>query len=637
MSRNDPLRFPIPLDEVDATRRDPGRWLHLHGRMRAEDDRARIFVPKALNVLQRRAAAVYSARMASRKPCRLVLLKPRGRGGSTTIGALAYHHGMNFPSRFGVIGTKGSASDNAMDIVKVYAEHDDFPGWSPKVINSNMDVLEFEHQTLFEKYTAQTPEAARSARLQGYWATEVGRWPAGGATDGQETLESMRGSLPKTGFHLVGEESTPQGSYGPFYTTFDVMGRWPTAEECGVEEGQEWWRIFESFSPQNVDSEAGDAQYIRIFAAWFEFEDSFRSITDAEKLAIEGSLTKEEIRLADCFGNEGPQGFRLGNEVVEHDWLEQLAWRRMMLNSEFKGNPIKFEQEHPSDPKTCFLSSGSPVFDPEGVGRLEVLVKSGHWKNRGTLDTTADGRPIFIEDRDGWFEMWEEPKAGLRYAVVVDPASGKSQTEAENADRHAVGVLRAEYEIGDNDRTIANPAMVARVVPPNQFIMETLGECVEMLSRFYGNCIVIPEMNNYGGGALLEQIKKRDLPLYKRKKTNINTSSVTEFEGWQTTEVTRRQIIENMRSMVLYQEFDIWCPNALSEIRTFVRKANGRLEAAEGSHDDDVLMLAIGMYLTSQFSEFKVPVSKHPQTPTDRYMDWDVESDRARTQPGSFL
>jgi len=251
---------PLTVEEVDAIRDDPGVWARHHGMLLNESTRALFRVTRP-NVLQRRAFAVYKARMLERRPCRLIILKPRGRGGSSAAGIIFYHHLQNFNTFGGIVGTTDEVSENLKEfILKPLAAHDDFPGWSPEVTKDVKGEMRWAHGSMVRTFTASTPESARSARLQAYWASEVGRWPVGGRLDGFETLLSMTGSLPKTGFHLAVQESTPNGSRGAF-GQFWNMGRWP-------EEG-DWWEQWQGDSPQQVDGIEGDLQWVRIFAAWF--------------------------------------------------------------------------------------------------------------------------------------------------------------------------------------------------------------------------------------------------------------------------------------------------------------------------------------------------------------------------------
>jgi hypothetical protein len=605
------------LRDAYQVRMDPEAWFVSCGHIKDEETRE-VFCPETANVLQRRAFAAYRACMDQNRPARIIILKPRGRGGSSTAGAIAYHHGRNYRARVGVIGNLDDSSQNALDILRIMTDHDPFPHWQSTKTKDVEGVVQFSHDTIFETYTAESPDSARSARLQAYWATEVGRWQNGGALDAMETLESMRGALPKKGIHLCVEESTPQGASGAFYSTCQ-KARWPRASECPG--GREWWRPYETDKPQRIDLDAGDSQFIFIFAAWFEFQASAkRNLTDAERNHIKSTLDDEEQRLIDRFGNDGPKGQRLGWEVDDADVWEQLAWRRAMIASEFNGSANKFLQEHASDPATCFLASGSPVFDLDGLTRLELMARQRLPLFVGTLDLHPSMGVTRRPDPGGWCQVWEEPREGMRYLVAADPASGKSQTESSGADAHSFLVVRDTFF--DLAKVQHSPAVVARITPPCQVNPEAYGAMLEALSWYYGRCMVVPEMNNTGGGALIEQLRKRGVPFYIRQKVDYaKQGKITAFEGWQTDERTRRLIISELAWAILNHEIDVWCPHVVSELKTFVRKENGREEHADGCHDDDVLALAIGLHCLDSATVYEARnAQQQPSMPDDRYM-----------------
>jgi hypothetical protein len=98
----------------------------------------------------------------------------------------------------------------------------------------------------------------------------------------------------------------------------------------------------------------------KIFAAWFEFEDStvpFR--TKLELKDFKESLTRDEE-----------------DEMKRFDvtW-ENMHWRRKTLRDKCNGDVNKFRQEYPSDPDECFLLSSRPRFNVQIVEEMRKSAK----------------------------------------------------------------------------------------------------------------------------------------------------------------------------------------------------------------------------------------------------------------------
>jgi hypothetical protein len=367
-------------------REDPNLWFERFGKFC--DERTRQPTQGPANVLQRRMFEHYRRCRKDGKPCRMVVLKYRRAGSSTGSEALVYLHAHNYNARLGVIGTDYKASANMLQMLAFFGKHDDFPGWSSKVsLDSNdptaaaaagpndgaaaggqagleIQAMSWEeriekalstkivwsHGSSAELYTATNPESARSAGLNGFHATEVGRWPSGGQWDAVETLTSMRNTLPKAGFHLAIEESTANGAQGAFYDTCR-NARWPDYAE--------WPEMHRSCWPLVANEYGRELQFVFIFAAWFEDERHFDKLTAEQAQRVEETLDAEawyfgEKELIARYGQPGPMGMRLGGEVAASVWA-QLAWRRGIIKNVCSRRGLdEFAQEYPSNPLEAF-------------------------------------------------------------------------------------------------------------------------------------------------------------------------------------------------------------------------------------------------------------------------------------------
>jgi len=218
---------------------------------------------------------------------------------------------------------------------------------------------------------------------------------------------------------------------------------------------------------------------------------------------------------------------------------------------------------------------------------------------------------------------WEPPARGKRYLVSIDPMTGETQTGGKDPDNHAVGVIRAGYF--EPDKGWRPPRLVARLV--NDFgawerqriyelrwDIDVLEEQVWRLAQYYGNCLIVPEVNMDRG--LIELLKLRgSAQIYIRKFFNKREQKETNAYGWKTDPSTREVAVENLARAIRElgkdgEGVEIQCPITLSELQTFVVKSNGRSEAMPGKHDDCVLQMALGLITIDGATTFSQPIAQ---------------------------
>jgi hypothetical protein len=224
----------------------------------------------------------------------------------------------------------------------------------------------------------------------------------------------------------------------------------------------------------------------------------------------------------------------------------QIAWRRKAWTT-MRGLAA---QEYAEDPVSCFLASGECVFDLAAIERASARI----------------GRPTESQE-NGRLLIWFPATAGAewRYIVGVDSAGGGSE-----GDYACVQVIERSMGL--------QCAELQGHFPPLE-----LAQRVVKLGKMYGNALVAVERNNQGYGVLAHL---KDL-----QYENLYRSGGQ--DGWLTSTVTRPAMIENLASVLVEQPELFHSPRLLEELKTFVRHADGRSEAAEGAHDDCVMAMAI--------------------------------------------
>jgi hypothetical protein len=164
-------------------------------------------------------------------------------------------------------------------------------------------------------------------------------------------------------------------------------------------------------------------------------------------------------------------------------------------------------------------------------------------------------------------QVWEPPSAGSSYLMSVDSASGKSSGDwlvapvFDRKTKRQVAVLRAQ-------------------VPTSEF-----ARWAHALAKAYGNAVIVVERNNHGHTVvhvLDEELHYRYL--WRDERQEI---------GFWTGAHNRQPIIDDLVDAVQLGEFVTRDRMFVTEARTFVRTASGKVEAQPGCHDDVILATAI--------------------------------------------
>jgi hypothetical protein len=224
--------------------------------------------------------------------------------------------------------------------------------------------------------------------------------------------------------------------------------------------------------------------------------------------------------------------------------MEQIAWRRKKWAS-LRGLAV---QEFAEDPVSCFVASGECVFDLEAVEQALRLA----------------GEPVEARDNQR-LQIWLPARPGRKYVIGVDPAGGGTEGDyscAEVIDRQ-LGTQCAELHGHWRPRELA------------QKLVE--------LGKEYSTALLAVERNNHGH-AVLACLRTLAYPnVYVQKKQ----------DGWWTSAVSRPAMIENLAAALMEEPGRFRSPRLLNECRTFVRDGDGNTGAAQGTHDDCVIALAI--------------------------------------------
>lgn len=606
-----PLRVEQMKSMLDRTiRADTGAWFETHGRIWPKDRSGGMITPRR-NCLQERIGAVESKMEADGLPVREVVLKPRSRGSSTYFSASGYTRARRKSVAGVIIGGEYTQTDELWKHWQAYQANDGFNGWG-NTGEINERVGKWSNGSTLKKETARDEHAGIAGVYQFLHVTELGRWKNEGKASAGNVLANILKCVPNLPGTMVVLESTAEGDTGEF------PEKWRQAIPA------------DDYLSGRVTPKPGD--YIAIFAAWFEFDDSAVRLTEEQKREVEATLDAnpvfgvggEERKLISLYGVTGGDGVvRLGAEVAGFDVWEQLAWRRQAILNDCKRDWRIFDRDYPHSPAAAFQASGKGVFV---ASQLDAVEKAGakHSATHGCVDRVGGvgsphlNQPTRVSFRatpefEAWATVFEKPTPGRRYLVIVDPATGSERATGEDPDRHSAIVLRAGQFIEDRDGWLP-PCVVARVKPPCGEPIDVLADWVDRLSWLYGRCTAAFEINN-SGLALYEASKPWGTPLYERDITPYRREGpAVKRVGWETTEPTRKFLVETLQRAVRELGTDgegviIPCPHMMAEMRKFVI-VKGKAQAGRGAHDDDVLALGIGLCLQSSATVFNPAIER---------------------------
>ncbi|MBC2594940.1 hypothetical protein H5P28_11795 [Ruficoccus amylovorans] len=267
----------------------------------------------------------------------------------------------------------------------------------------------------------------------------------------------------------------------------------------------------------------------------------------------------------------------------------------------------------------CFLASSRMKFSARALVTMSARAKQDHERvvQRGNMVVQDhDAGVNLIPDPTGEVEIFEEPKFGLKYLISVDVCTGEDQQSASKTadpDYHDVQVWRAGYlDIYDPEKMIL-PKVVGYHY--SRIDIDLLAEVVVGMWLYYGQCLVIPEVNNCGL-ALVKLLQQRNVNMFRRKpKSDPNAHEKDEQSrlgqyGWNTTSALRKYIIDQMVPTVRNEECDLSHPRILGQFQKFIVNKNGKPEAMPGHHDDAVMSACIGHYNLKLATEYKPPRPK---------------------------
>ena len=547
---------------------------------------------------QRRLVDMFEKSRLAGEPIRIIMLKARQWGGSTTtqlyMAWLQFLHKKGLNSL--IIAHQGAGSDEIKDMFdRMIADypvemlHPLGEVWSENEIKmvgvgKSGSIHRVPQRNCKIKIgTAERPDSCRGGDYNLVHLSEVGLWKKTDGKSPEDIVRSACSGVLYRPFTMIVYESTANGTGNFFHTEYQAAA-YPAPDS----------KVRSQFTP--------------LFVPWYEIEQyslPFRSPDQLIAFASELWRNRESRTAVSAREECGRYLWWLWEKGAS---LEAINW--YVHERAGKNSSAVMASEFPSDDVEAFVHSGSMVFDKYLVKEFEAACSPPRFVGEVSGDA-PEGKAALKNVRfrpDGQASLWvwalpevdEEVKVSDRYLVVVD-IGGRS----DKADWSVIAVFD-RLNMLDGDRQ----AIVAQW--RGHCDIDLLAWKAAQIAAWYDNALLVIESNTLethdrerqveGGDQsqyVLNQIGDIYSRLYARRQSEDEIlQGVPRKYGFHTNAATKPMIITTLIRCVrdhLYTERD---RQVLDEFLVYERKQNGAYGAIAGKHDDLLMTRAIGLHIS---------------------------------------
>lgn len=562
--------------------------VYIHNKDAGKDVLFRLWYPQRILVSR------FEEKRKAGLPIRLILLKARQWGGSTTtqlyMAWLQFFHKKGLNSL--IIAHQGTASDEIKDMfdnmIKNYPVEflhkmgDVYFENEPKLVGvgkSGSTHRVPQRNCKIKVGTAERPNGCRGGAYSLVHLSEVGLWQKTDGKSPEDIVRSACSGILARPYTMIVMESTANGTGNFFHREYTAA----------------------------ADPEV-ESQYEALFIAWFQIEHYSLPFKSSEELRAFARKLWDNRNNAYTPSNREESGRYLWSLWEKGASLEAIHW--YVYERAGKNDFAVMASEFPSDDTEAFVHSGTMVFDKYLVKRFEKFCCKPKFIGEVYADADEGEEALsnlrFREDHQGLLSIWAKPETfdGYevtdRYLTVVD-VGGRSN----KADWSVIVVF---------DRL----SMIDGSEPPS-VVAQWYGHCdidrlawrAAQIAAYYNESLLVIESNTLethdkerqveGGDQsqyILNQISDIYPNLYARKQSEdeIREGAPRKY-GFHTNVATKPMIISTLVKVIrdrLYIERDRRC---LDEYDTYERKKNGAYGAIVGKHDDLLMTRAIGLHI----------------------------------------
>lgn len=239
---------------------------------------------------------------------------------------------------------------------------------------------------------------------------------------------------------------------------------------------------------------------------------------------------------------------------------QALGWREQARAELEQLSDAEFDQEYPDDASAAFISTGRPAFDHKALANPEL-----HPIEAGRTD-----KPGIV--------IYREPEPDKVYILGADCAEGLATSDWSTA------------SMLDRD----SGEQVAQI--RGRWTPDVYAERLDYLARHFArnakpgsrSVILAVERNNHGHAVLLRLAQLIGATpvytLYRAKDKRL---------GWITSSATRPVLVDELEAAIRLGHVRIHDAATVDQCLAFAYNDDGKAEAPEGYHDDDVISIGI--------------------------------------------
>lgn len=544
---------------------------------------------------QRRFIARLEKRRKANKPIRIVLLKARQWGGSTTsqlyMAWLQLVHKVGLNSL--IIAHQGAGSDEIKDmfdrmirnypVEMLHKLGETYNENEPKLVGvgkSGSTHRVPQRNCKIKIGTAERPDSCRGGDYNLVHLSEVGLWKATEGKKPEDIVRSACSGVLLRPYTMIVYESTANGTGNFFQREYD-------------------------------DAKSGKSQFEAMFVSWFDIEQYSLPIDDVEIFAQMLYANRENDNVPSVREESGKYLWWLWEQGAT---LEAINWY-IQERAKYTDHGL-IAAEFPSDDVEAFVHSGARVFDKYKVEKLRPSCRPPRYIGEVYADEDEGKNALknlrFTEDKQGLLYIWEMPEIDDkeivtdRYVTIVD-VGGRSN----KADFSVILVLDRLFMAEGG-----KPTVVAQWY--GHIDIDLLAWKAAQIAAFYDNSLLVIESNTLEthdkerevdgdqSQFILNQIKDIYPNLYARKQSEqAILEGLPKNYGFHTNIATKPMIISTLVKVIrenLYTERDARC---LDEYLCYEKKQNGAFGAITGKHDDLLMTRAIGLHIC--YFEMELP------------------------------
>lgn len=529
------------------------------------------------------------------KPIRIILLKARQWGGSTTsqiyMAWLQLIHKVGLNSL--IIAHQGAGSDEIKDMFdKMIKEYplemlhelgESYSDNEPKMVGvgKSGNIYRVPQRNCKIKIgTAERPDSCRGGDYNLVHLSEVGLWKTTEGKKPEDIVRSACSGVLLKPYTMIIYESTANGTGNFFQREYDA-------------------------------AKSGKSQFEAMFVSWFDIDQYTEPLEDSEAFATFLYENRDNGNVSSNREEPGKYLWWLWNIGAT---LEAINW---YIKERAKYNEhASMASEYPSDDVEAFVHSGTMVFDKYKVEVFRGSCKAPKFVGEVYGDYDEGENALynlrFVQDRQGLLWIWDLPeidedeKILNRYLTIVDVGGRSSK-----ADWSVILVIDRLLMMEGN-----KPVVVAQWY--GHCDIDLLAWKAAQIAAFYDNSLLVIESNTLEthdkerdvdgdqSQFILNQIKDVYPNLYARKQSEEDIrQGIPRKYGFHTNVSTKPMIISTLVKAVrenMYIERDERC---LDEYLTYEKKKNGAYGAVLGRHDDLLMTRAIGLHIC--FYEMEIP------------------------------